>query len=110
MLICITVNLTGNSVWHFWAALLLLGVGWNFMFIGGSSLLTESYYVGENAKAQAFNDFTVFSMAALSSAAAGALLYWLGWQLVNLAAMPLLGAALISQIWLWSARRQALVN
>lgn len=110
MMICVAVNLSGTSVIHFWSALLLLGVGWNFMFIGGTSLLSEAYLEGENAKAQGFNDFTVFTLAAVSSASAGALLYWVSWQLVNIAALPLLGLALVSQIWLWSSRRTALAG
>ena len=105
MFLCIAIHFNGSSVSHFWAGLLLLGVGWNFMFIGGTSLLSEAYREGENAKVQGFNDFVVFSLAALSSAAAGALLHWLGWQLVNYAALPLLGIALITQAWLYASQR-----
>jgi len=106
MLASIAININGQSVTHFWGALLLLGLGWNFMFIGGTSLLSESYRDGEAAKSQAFNDFVVFSCAAISSAAAGALLYWLNWKLVNYAALPLLGIALITQYRLWSSNRR----
>ncbi len=77
MLVCIAINFSGATVRHFWIALLALGVGWNFMFIGGTSLLSETYRVEESAKAQAFNDFVVFSVAAISSFSAGALLHWL---------------------------------
>jgi hypothetical protein len=76
------------------------------MFIGGTSLLSESYRDGEAAKSQAFNDFVVFSCSAFSAAAAGALLYWLNWKLVNYAALPLLGIALITQYRLWSSNRR----
>jgi len=107
MLLCILVNLNGTSVSHFWAALLLLGVGWNFMFIGGTSLLSTSYRVEESAKAQAFNDFMVFSVAAVSSLSAGALLHWLSWERVNYAAIPLILLALLSQLWLWIRRHTA---
>ena len=105
MLACILINLNGHSVMHFWAALLLLGLGWNFMFIGGTSLLSDSYRSGEAAKSQAFNDFVVFSCSAISSAAAGILLYWLNWKLVNYAALPLLCIALVTQYWFWSSKR-----
>jgi MFS family permease len=105
MLGSILINVNGYSVMHFWSALLVLGLGWNFMFIGGTSLLSESYRDGEAAKSQAFNDFVVFSCAALSSAAAGLLLYWLSWKLVNYAALPLLGVALIAQYRFWSSKR-----
>ncbi len=106
MLICIVINFQGRTVEHFWVALLALGIGWNFMFIGGTSLLSETYRVEESAKAQAFNDFTVFSVAAISSFSAGALLHWLGWELVNIAALPVLLLALLTQTWLWLYRQQ----
>ncbi len=106
MVLCIGFNFAGASIWHFWSALLLLGVGWNFMFIGGTSLLTETYAAAESPKAQAFNDFVVFSAAALSSFSAGALLHWLGWQLVNYAVLPLIALALIAHSWLWFYRRR----
>jgi MFS family permease len=107
MLVCVAINFSGSSVSHFWIALLALGVGWNFMFIGGTSLLASSYRVEESAKAQAFNDFIVFSVAALSSFSAGALLHWLSWQRVNFAALPVLMLAVLAQFWLWSNNRRS---
>ncbi len=104
MLVCIVINFSGTTVRHFWIALLALGVGWNFMFIGGTSLLSETYRPEESAKAQAFNDFVVFSIAAISSFSAGALLHWLSWELVNSAAIPVLALALLAQYWLWMNR------
>jgi len=108
MLVSISINVNGSSVTHFWIALMLLGVGWNFMFIGGTSLLSDNYRAEETAKAQAFNDFIVFTIAAISSFAAGALLHWLSWQLVNYAALPVLSIALCTQFWLWSSKRTQL--
>jgi MFS family permease len=108
MLVSISINVNGSSVTHFWVALLVLGVGWNFMFIGGTSLLSENYRTEETAKAQAFNDFIVFTIAAISSFAAGALLHWLSWQMVNYAALPLLALALFTQFSLWSSKRAQL--
>jgi MFS family permease len=111
MLACITINFNGTSVTHFWVALMALGLGWNFMFIGGTSLLSLGYRVEESAKAQAFNDFIVFSIAALSSFSAGALLHWMSWERVNYAAVPVLLLAVLTQIWLWSSkRRTAAIN
>ena len=107
MLVCVAINFSGTTVSHFWIALLLLGIGWNFMFIGGTSLLSETYRPEESAKAQAFNDFVVFTIAAISSFSAGALLHWLNWQLVNSAALPVLGLVLLTQSWLWLSRRPA---
>lgn len=106
MILCIMLNFNGSSVRHFWAALLSLGVGWNFMFIGGTSLLTETYKPGESAKSQAFNDFVVFSAAAGASFGAGALLHLLGWQMVNYAVIPLILLALALHLWLWTINRR----
>ena len=79
------------------------------MFIGGTSLLTETYREGENARAQAFNDFTIFSAAAISSLAAGSLLHLPGWQLVNYAVLPLILVAVLAHVWLWTSRRNQLM-
>ncbi len=110
MILCILLNFSGSTVSHFWAALLLLGVGWNFMFIGGTSLLTETYSPEESAKSQALNDFVVFSAAACASFGAGALLHTFGWQLVNYAVLPLILAALFAHSWLWLTRRRTPVT
>jgi MFS family permease len=101
MVVCILLNFSGSSVTHFWTALLTLGVGWNFMFIGATSLLTETYSTAESARAQALNDFVVFTSAACSSFGAGALLHLLGWQLVNLAVIPLVLLTVAAHFWLW---------
>jgi MFS family permease len=98
-LACVAVNLAGNSVTHFWTALLFLGVSWNFLFIGATTLLTETYRPEERAKSQALNDFVVFTTVALSSLSAGALQNIYGWHLVNLGLIPLLVVILASIIW-----------
>jgi MFS family permease len=96
---CMTVNLAGSSVWHFWSALLLLGISWNFLFIGATTLLTETYRPEERAKTQALNDFAVFTTVALSSLSAGALQSRYGWQTVNMGLIPLLVIILAVIIW-----------
>lgn len=106
---CLVVNLAGSSVMHFWTALLLLGVSWNFLFIGATTLLTETYRPEERAKTQALNDFAVFSTVALSSLSAGALQSRYGWQTVNLSLLPLLAVILIFIIWGKKRRRAATV-
>ncbi|MDH3537273.1 MAG: MFS transporter [Gammaproteobacteria bacterium] len=106
MFFCILINFNGSSVTHFWAALVALGIGWNFMFIGGTSLLTETYRPEESARAQALNEFVVFSSAACASFGAGALLHLLSWQLVNLAVVPLIVVALTAHGWLWLNSRK----
>ena len=103
--VCVTVNLTGTSLSHFWAALVLLGVGWNFMFIGATTLLTEAYVPEEKGKAQALNDFLVFSTVTLSVLSAGSLQHLLGWQAVNYGVLPLIVVAVIAVTWLLLARR-----
>ncbi|MGD8839998.1 MAG: MFS transporter [Gammaproteobacteria bacterium] len=110
MVVCILLNFSGSTVTHFWTALLSLGIGWNFMFIGATSLLTETYSPAESARAQALNDFVVFTSAACSSFGAGALLHLLGWQLVNLAVVPLVVLTIASHCWLWLKSRDLRVK
>ena len=102
---CVAVNLIGTDVAHFWAALTLLGVGWNFLFVGGTTLLTETYADSEKAKAQALNDFVVFTVITASSLSAGALQYQLGWRAVNLGVVPLIIVILGALLWLKRLRR-----
>jgi hypothetical protein len=104
--ICIAVDVSGVSLAHFWLGLMLLGIGWNFLFVGASTLLTHTYRPEERAKVQAANDFLVFGMVSISSFSSGALLGNFGWLWVNLAVTPLiLGAFLI----VTAQRRQAAV-
>lgn len=98
-LACVLTNLLGTSVVHFWIALFLLGAGWNFMFIGATSLLPSTYAPAEKAKTQALNDFTVFSIVTLASLSSGALLHFLGWRAVNVAMLPLLMLAMAVILW-----------
>ena len=100
-LACVLVNLNGTSVTHFWLALLLLGLSWNFLFIGGTTLLTETYRPAERFKTQALNDFMVFSVVASASLSAGILHHKFGWQTVNYGALPALGIILLSLAWLY---------
>lgn len=96
---CMIINLTGSSIFHFWTALLFLGISWNFLFIGATTLLTETYRPEERAKTQALNDFAVFTTVALSSLSAGALQSRYGWQTVNLSLIPMLAIILAAIFW-----------
>jgi len=96
---CVVINLNGTTINHYWAALVLLGVSWNFLFIGATSLITETYHAAERSKTQALNDFLIFSSVALSSLSAGALHHKYGWETVNLGVIPLLVVIFISIIW-----------
>jgi MFS family permease len=92
----VVINLNGVTVTHFWTALFLLGIGWNFLFIGGTTLLTEAYQPEEKAKTQALNDFLVFTTVSLSSLSAGALQYHYGWEAVNWGVTPLIAIILLA--------------
>lgn len=102
---CVAVNLTGTDVAHFWAALTLLGIGWNFLFVGGTTLLTETYADSEKAKTQALNDFVVFTVITAASLSAGALQYQLGWRAVNVGVVPILIVILAALLWLRTVRQ-----
>jgi MFS family permease len=105
---CVAVALNGNTVAHFLAALALVGVGWNFMYTGGTTLLTEAYAPAEKARTQGANDFIVFATMALSSLASGALVSAAGWETMNRAVLPFL--AMIAAVVLWHARRRRVVR
>jgi MFS family permease len=92
---------------HFWWALFLLGIGWNFLYIGGTSLLTETYRPEERAKVQGSNDFMVFGVQALSSVSAGALVLGGGWTTLNLYAIPAVAVIAIATTLLMIHRRGA---
>ncbi len=106
ILACLGIALTGVEVVQFWSALFLLGVGWNFMFIGATSLLTTTYELAEKAKVQALNDFLTSAAAALASLSSGLLHHLIGWQAINLT-MVLPVTAMILGL-LWFKRREAL--
>ena len=76
----VAVGLSGQDALHYWWALVILGVGWNFLFVGGTTALVAAYRTEERFRAQAANDFSVFGMSAAASLSAGALLHGFGWQ------------------------------
>ena len=87
--------LKGLDIFHFWGSLILLGVGWNFGFIGATALLTECYRPSERAKVQALNDFLVFGTVAVASFGSGQLLHSAGWNGINIGMLPLVAIVLI---------------
>jgi len=101
---CVLVNLSGTSLTHYWLALTLLGIGWNFLFIGATTLLTETYAPAEEARTQALNDFLVFSTVTVAVLSAGNLHHHFGWRAVNLGVLPLI--AITVAVILWLARRR----
>lgn len=87
---CMALHLAGTDLSNFWAGLVALGLGWNFMYVGATSLLTETYRFEEKEKVQAANDTLVFAGISLATFASGALQNSFGWQAVNAAiAVPL---------------------
>lgn len=102
---CVAVALSGTTVTHFLVALALLGVGWNFMYTGGTTLLTESYAPAEKARAQGANDFAVFATMGVSSFSSGALVSVAGWERMNMLALPVLAVVVVAVVWLARLRR-----
>lgn len=102
----VAIALSGIEFLHFLSGLILLGVGWNFLFIGGTALLTETYRPTERAKTQAAHDFLMFGAVSLASFSAGGLLNAWGWESVNLTVLPFLGIALIAVTGLFLMRRR----
>jgi MFS family permease len=95
----IAIALSGISVAQFWWSLVLLGVGWNFLYIGGTTLLTETYRPEERAKAQGTNEQAIFIMMAISSLTSGMTVTSAGWERVNLFALPLVATVAIAIVW-----------
>lgn len=98
----VAIALSGIAFHHFLVGLILLGVGWNFLFIGSTTLVTQAYRPSERAKTQGTHDFLMFGAASLASFSAGSLLDAWGWRAVNLSALPFLalaGIAVLAQAW-----------
>jgi MFS family permease len=103
---CAGVALAGTSVGHFWLALVLLGLGWNFGFIGGTALVTRTYRPEEKEKVQALNDFLIFGVVAVASYSSGEALLAGGWSVVNILVLPVAVASLLALLWQTGRRRK----
>ncbi len=100
-LACAVIAMASTSLPAFYVALLCLGVGWNFMFVGGTTLLAQSYRPNERARAQGLSEFLRYAATALATLAAGPLLEHYGWQALNIAILPLLAiCAILSMRWM----------
>jgi len=106
LLTAAVVGLSGLTVGHFWGSLILLGVGWNFAFIGATTMVTECHRPSERNRVQAFNDFLVFGSMAIGSLASGKILATLGWAFVNEVFFPLIVIAATMLLWLSLWRRR----
>jgi MFS family permease len=100
ILICVAVNLSGTSFPHYLVALIALGLGWNFMYVGATALLTTTHAASDRAKVQGLNEFLTFGSVSVASLASGAVQQGLGWSAANLLVMPVVLAALAAVAWL----------
>ena len=103
----IGIAISGNEVAHFWVALVSLGIGWNLMYTGGTTLLTETYTAHDKAKTQGLNDFIVFAVMGVSSFSSGALVDAAGWERMNVVALPFVAVVAIASLWLAAQRKGA---
>lgn len=105
---CLIANMSGIAFANFWIGLALLGLGWNFMFVGGSTLLTQAYTTQERGKTQAANDFIVFSSSVFAAFGSGMLQNEFGWVAVNAGIAPAMLVALGSVVWLALHQRKTM--
>lgn len=106
LILCAGVALAGLELWNFWVSLILLGIGWNFGFIGATTLLGEAYHAGEKNKVQGVHDFILFSFVAAASFASGATLNSYGWNGIAIVLIPISILAAFSLLWLKILGRQ----
>lgn len=104
---CIAINVSGIELLQFFSALVLLGIGWNFLFIGGTTLLTRAYRPEERAKVQGFGDFLVFSSSTVAAFSSGALNHAFGWQTLNFGVIPLVAIVTGALLWYRLSRHSA---
>jgi MFS family permease len=103
----VAIALSGISVAHFWFALVLLGIGWNFLYIGGTTLIAEACSPPERAKTQGANDSIIFLTMMVTSFGSGVLIDARGWQTLNWLALPVITVAVVAVLWLLARRRAA---
>lgn len=100
LIACAVVALSGIALWQFWTALILLGLGWNFGFIGSTAIIAETYRPSERAKVQGFHDLVLFSSTAFASLMAGATYNFGGWDMLNWIVFPVVAICILALGWL----------
>jgi MFS family permease len=105
LLLGVAAGLTGVTEWHFRVALTLNGIGWNFLFVGATALVTTCYRPNERGKAQALNDFLIFGTTAMASFMAGFMQERLGWVPLNWFSLALVAVAVVAVAWLRQQRQ-----
>lgn len=103
---CAIVNIAGVDFANFLIANMLVGLGWNFTYVGGSTLLTRTYRPSERSRVQASHDFVVYATTATAAALAGFLQQKSGWMAINIAALPLMGIVMATMLWLGLKERR----
>lgn len=104
---CILMGIIDSSLLHYWAALVLLGIGWNFLYTSGTTLLPSSYQEGDRFRVQAFNDFFIFASQAIAALGSGWLLHQLGWNWLLTLTLPFIAVLLLLvTYWRMSELRQ----
>jgi MFS family permease len=101
------VGISGLSFGQFAVSLVLLGLGWNFGFIGGTTMLTSCYHLSERGKVQGVNDFLISLVMVVASFGSGKILAWSGWHAVAMVVLPLALATMLLIVWKGLGRRQA---
>ncbi len=104
------IALSGEEVLHYWWALILLGIGWNFLFLTGTTLLPQSYHAGERHKVQALNDFILFGFQAVASLMAGWVLFKAGWHTVVYSSFPFIVALFAVTIYFYRHDKKQQMN
>jgi MFS family permease len=94
------VALQGQSVLHYWWALIMLGAGWNFLYVGGTTMLIYTYSMSERFRAQAANEFLVFGTSAIASLLAGTVMHYFGWFKLMLIPIPILLIIITALLWI----------
>ncbi len=107
--VMLAMALTGSAVLNYWTALVLLGVGWNFLFTAGTTLLPTTYEPAERFRVQGLNELLVFGFQATAALSAGAVLHWLGWQNLLFACIPLVLFLFVTLVWWRQSRGTAQV-
>ncbi|MBD0416580.1 MFS transporter [Oryzicola mucosus] len=105
LIVCALVALSGIQLWQFWTSLILLGLGWNFGFIGATAIVASSYRPEEKAKAQGFHDFVLFGSVAFASLMSGIVYNAYGWEMLNWIVFPVCAICLAALAWLFAIKR-----
>jgi MFS family permease len=97
---CLIFALSGHAIHQYFIALVLLGVGWNFLFVGGTALLPQAYRNAERFKVQGLNELIIFSTQAIASLSSGWIVFTLGWEMMLLTTIPVIGLQFV-MLWIW---------